>query len=148
MNKGQSLVEFALTLPIILMLAMGIVDLGFIIHAQVQVSGASYEGARVGSLFVGNVNDLTTQNDGARATAIRSAVSNALGLLDTTNPQNFDPSSDVQITYYPNSPSNSTRTGDEVLVTVRYRQPVWFSLLAGISNGRYAVSSSTRIRIQ
>lgn len=147
-DRGQSLVEFALTLPIVLMLLMGIVDLGFVLHAHVQVAGACYEGARQGSLFPGNVNDFSDQNDTAREQAVRAAVANAMGLLDTANVQNFNLSSDVLIVYHPASPTNSTRSGDEMVVTVRYRQPVWFGLVTGINNSRLQVSTSTRMKIQ
>ena len=148
-GRGQSLVEFALTLPIAMALLMGVIDLGFVLHAHVQVAGACYEGARRGSLFPGNLNDLYTQNDSARLDVVKASVQGAMGLLDISNPQNFDVSSDVKITYYPTVPTDSsTRTGDEMVVTVSYRQPVWFNLLSGLSNSRLQVTSSTRVRIQ
>lgn len=45
-HKGQTLVETALVLPIILLLIFGIVEFGRILSANIIVSNASREGAR------------------------------------------------------------------------------------------------------
>lgn len=47
-RKGQSLVEFALILPLLLFLIMGIIQFGLILSGYVTVSNAAREGARVG----------------------------------------------------------------------------------------------------
>ena len=45
-ESGQSLIEFALILPILLMLVMGIVEFGWIIMAKVTVNNAAREVVR------------------------------------------------------------------------------------------------------
>lgn len=47
-RSGQSLVEFALVLPLILLLIMGVIDLGRGIFAFNEVSNAAREGGRTG----------------------------------------------------------------------------------------------------
>lgn len=47
-EKGQSLVEFALVLPLLLFLIMGIIQFGLVLSGYVTVSNAAREGARVG----------------------------------------------------------------------------------------------------
>lgn len=49
-EKGQSLVEFALVLPILLLLILGIVDFGMAFYGLVTVNTAAREGARRGVL--------------------------------------------------------------------------------------------------
>lgn len=49
-KKGQSVVEMALILPIILLIIMGILDFGRIMNAQIQISSASRSGSRVASI--------------------------------------------------------------------------------------------------
>jgi len=49
-RKGQALVEFALIVPILVMLVMGIVEFGRIFMTQQAVTNASREGARTGVL--------------------------------------------------------------------------------------------------
>ncbi len=49
-NKGQSLVEMAFILPIILLVVMGIVEFGRIFNTYLVLTNASREGARVASV--------------------------------------------------------------------------------------------------
>lgn len=51
-QRGQSLVEFALVLPILLILLLGIVDFGMGLRAYVTLTNATREGARFAA--VGN----------------------------------------------------------------------------------------------
>ena len=45
-EDGQSLVEFALVLPILLMLLCGIIDFGWLYYNQITLNNAAREGAR------------------------------------------------------------------------------------------------------
>jgi len=49
-KKGQSMVELALVLPILLLLFMGIVQFGFIFNGHITVTSAAREGARLAAL--------------------------------------------------------------------------------------------------
>jgi hypothetical protein len=54
-HRGQSLVEFALILPTILLMLVGLIDFGFLFYANMTLEYATREGARVGSaLAAGN----------------------------------------------------------------------------------------------
>ena len=74
-HPGQSLVEAALVLPILVVLFLGIAEVGFFLFAQVQVANATREGARYGSLCRLNhtCSDLTD--------AVKSAVFSEAQLL-------------------------------------------------------------------
>ena len=50
-NKGQSLVEFALVLPMLLLLLMGIFDLGRAVYYFSTISNAANEAARYGAIY-------------------------------------------------------------------------------------------------
>ena len=50
-EHGQSAVEIAIMLPLLLTIIAGIVMVGFIMYAFNQVSNAAREGARAGSLY-------------------------------------------------------------------------------------------------
>lgn len=54
-EKGQSLVEFALVLPILLLLVLGMLEYGWMLNAKISVTGAAREGARASSV-VGKAN--------------------------------------------------------------------------------------------
>jgi len=48
-EAGESMVEFALVLPLLLMVLIGIVQFGLVHHAQNVATTAAQEGARVGA---------------------------------------------------------------------------------------------------
>ena len=47
-DEGQDLVEFAMILPVLLLLVLGIIELGFIVFAYDTIANAAREGARTG----------------------------------------------------------------------------------------------------
>lgn len=52
-RKGQSMVEFALVLPIMLMLFIGIMQMGFLLNDYIALNRAAAEACRFGSTLVG-----------------------------------------------------------------------------------------------
>jgi Flp pilus assembly protein TadG len=46
-TRGQSLVEFAVVLPVFLLILSGILDFGFLLYSRMSVISATREGARV-----------------------------------------------------------------------------------------------------
>lgn len=53
-ERGQSLVEFALLAPVLILLFMGMFDFGWILHRQIQMDNATRLGARRGAVGEGN----------------------------------------------------------------------------------------------
>jgi Flp pilus assembly protein TadG len=49
-KKGQSMVEFALVIPVMVLLIAGIFDLGRAFYAAITITNAAREGARYGTL--------------------------------------------------------------------------------------------------
>jgi len=49
-ERGQSLLEFALVVPIFLILVFGIIDFGLGLRAWISITNAAREGARVGAV--------------------------------------------------------------------------------------------------
>ena len=49
-NRGQAIVEFALILPILALLVMGIIEFGLFFNSYINITFASKEGARLASL--------------------------------------------------------------------------------------------------
>jgi hypothetical protein len=73
-NRAQALVEFALILPILLMLLYGIIEIGRLIFIFSSVANASRQAARYGSAS-GKIDDVSFYQDcdGIRAVANQSA---------------------------------------------------------------------------
>ena len=49
-RHGQALVEFALVIPIFLLMLFGLIDIGRLVYLNATLSQAAREGARVGSV--------------------------------------------------------------------------------------------------
>ncbi|HEY6041827.1 MAG TPA: TadE/TadG family type IV pilus assembly protein [Anaerolineae bacterium] len=63
--SGQSLVEFALTMPFLVLMIMGIFDLGWTVYAKNTLALGAREGARVG---------VVNQNDDAICAQVRATA--------------------------------------------------------------------------
>ena len=50
-ERGAELIEFGLTLPLLLLLVLGIIEFGFLFQEYEVVTNAAREGARLGSLI-------------------------------------------------------------------------------------------------
>lgn len=95
-RKGQSLVETAIVLPLVLLLLMAIIDFGFLFNNYIVISNASREAARKGSL-------------GATDTEIIQLIQG--------NTQSLDPGR-LSIEIYP--PQSQRFHGSEIRVTLQY----------------------------
>ena len=72
-RTGQALIEFAAVLPVLLLLTIGMINLGLLMAAQLELTQAAWEGARAGATIVEpSIGDAE----------IMGAVDNALFLLD------------------------------------------------------------------
>jgi Flp pilus assembly protein TadG len=75
-ERGAALVEFALTLPLLLVVIAGIVDFAFLFQRYEVVTNAAREGARLASTPVYNLNPSVIQAH------VRSYVQEGLALPD------------------------------------------------------------------
>ena len=80
-DRGAVMVEFALVLPLLVMLLVGIIQFGLAYSAQVSISGAAREGARALALGESAL-DVEAAVDGARG------VAKVTGVDQTACPEN------------------------------------------------------------
>lgn len=79
-RRGQSLVEFALVLPLFLLILAAIVDFGMGLATSITVTNAAREGARLGavnpspSVIEARVRSVATGLDGSRLTVSTSCL--------------------------------------------------------------------------
>ena len=57
-NRGAAAVEFAIVLPLVLVLLFGIIEFSLILYDKAVITNASREGARQGIVFDSNLTDL------------------------------------------------------------------------------------------
>jgi len=110
---GQSLVEFALVLPIFLLVLFAIVDFGMAFHAWIAVTNSAREGARLGAVR-------------GPATEVEQRVRDTAGTLDQENLT-------VTVTNAEGDP------GDSVIVDVSYA----YSLMTPVADILALVSGGT-----
>jgi Flp pilus assembly protein TadG len=72
-ERGAAAVEFALVVPLLLMLVLGIAEIGRIYNVQTTLSGAAREGVRVMALQ----NSVSTARTTTKAAASRLALTDA-----------------------------------------------------------------------
>lgn len=132
-DAGQSLIEFALVLPLVLLLLIGILDLGRGFQAYVSLGNAVREAAREATVH-GSAAAVTwgpAANDARVVTAVRGRIAGI-------------PVADVTVTS--SWPEGDNALGSVVVVTASYSfRPVAFEFLGGIT---IPLSASTRARIQ
>ncbi|PLS06927.1 TadE/TadG family type IV pilus assembly protein [Neobacillus cucumis] len=88
-EKGQALVEFALILPLLIILLFGIIDFSRILHAYLTIDHAGREAAREASIGNG-VSDV-------KSTAVTNAAS--IGLTNGQVEVTLGTNATVKITY-------------------------------------------------
>ena len=124
-EKGQSLVETALVLPILLLILTGIIDFGFLFNNYLIVSNASREGAR--SAVVGKTNsDITT------------VVKTYASTLDKTK---------LTITITPDQAAARTK-GVAVTVKVVYKYNLITPVIGAIMPSPLNLAASTTMRYE
>ena len=134
-TRGQGLVEFALVLPVLILIFMGIVDFGRAIYAFNSVSNAAREGARVGIVD-------QRMTGGAYTAAIEAAhQATALG-LDPTN------AAQVQVTF-PDPTGNcpTISVGCPIRVRVQYQFSAITPIIGRII-GPITVGSTTELPME
>lgn len=112
-RKGAATVEFAVVLPIFVMLILGVVEMGRAVNVQQTLTNASREAARIAAI------------DGMTEQDVRDAVAECLTASGVYGWQGFDangnpigkPCLDAQVDF--NVPSLATaKSGDPIAVTV------------------------------
>ena len=81
-STGQSLVEFALILSVLLMVFLGLFDLGRAFQTFVVITNAAREGARYGSMHPGDVSGIV---DRVQREADSSGVTIAAGSIQVSS---------------------------------------------------------------
>jgi Flp pilus assembly protein TadG len=102
-QSGASAVEFALILPILLLLVFGIIEMGFVLFDKAMITNASREGARTGISY--RVPPFTDEE-------ISNVVNSYLGNALITFAESANPTMTVT--------RNGSNPGDELKVTVAY----------------------------
>ncbi len=97
-ERGAAAVEFALVLPVLMVLVMGIVEFGHAFQVQAQLSAAARDGARSAALG----NDAGTARTQVKnsASTLNPAISNAQITVGSCQTGATPPTVTVTVSYY------------------------------------------------
>jgi Flp pilus assembly protein TadG len=123
-EKGQSLVEFAIILPILLLLLFGIAEFGIMLNSYLTIQNVAREGARLGIIGGSDVE--------------------IISLIRTTSPNLT--SSDMSITITPSEISR--RSGDTLTVTVAYKYHMTVPIISSLVGNVIVLTAQTSMRIE
>jgi len=125
-ERGQNLIEFAIVLPVLLLVLMGIIDFGFMLKTQTDLSRANMAGAR-SAAFSASDDDVNT--------SILLSV-----------PSSFDTSRmSISLTRESQSPERGTEV--TVTATYIYKSITPLPFVSDILDGKQ-LTSSTTVRVE
>ena len=123
-EKGQSLVEFAILLPLLLLLLMGILEFGIMLNSYLTINNASREGARLGIVSGSNLE-------------IEKLISKTSPTLDTAKLiVNITPMEGIR------------KSGDTITVEVIYNYKVIIPIISNILNNVVVLKAQTSMRME
>jgi Flp pilus assembly protein TadG len=134
-QQGQAMVEFALFLPILLVLLFGVVEIGMMISDQIALVHAAHDGARAGSAPGCNLDTnceiaaAVAQANAALSGINQCATTNASAQVLGSNPQQIVVT--VQCTYQAFTPLGGL-----------------LSMIGGAFNQQLTLSASTNMRVE
>lgn len=124
-DKGQSLVEFSILLPALLLLLMGILEFGLILNSYLTINNLAREGARLGIVSASNIE-------------ISELINNISPNLDKTK---------LIINITPLE-EGSRKSGDTIKVEVIYNYQVIIPIISNILNNVVVLKAQTSMRIE
>ncbi|MFV9510501.1 TadE/TadG family type IV pilus assembly protein [Tepidibacillus sp. LV47] len=123
-EQGQSLVEFALVTPILLLLLLGIIEFGHIFYSYLMIENASRDGARYGSVWATDME-------------IKQIIEEKTYSLEPNN---------LTIII---SPSYEYRQrGGKIEVSIDYEVPLWAPVWGEILPNPFPISAKTVMRVE
>jgi Flp pilus assembly protein TadG len=125
-ERGQSLVEFAVILPLLLLIVLGTVDLGIGFKTYIALTNAAREGARWISIH---------PSDQAGAKARIAGEAATVGLQDGLLVENG-----YGVSFSPNQ--NNYAAGEKVTVNVEYEYELLFGAITGLPAIPFTASST------
>ena len=131
-ERGQAVTEFAVILPVLLLVLFAIFQFGIIFNNYIQVTAAAREGARKGA-----VNRTTGTCTAVENLAISAAKAAAPGLTWTT--------SGASVTATDTCTSSALAQGSDFKITANYP---WSVSLIGMSVMSGTLTSSTTMRVE
>lgn len=129
-QRGQSLVEFALILPVFILLLAGMIDFGMGLYSYMTIQNAAREGARLG------VTDCTATDCASAVTSKAQAGAPGLAITVSVTCAKADGTAEA---------CSSSTSGDSVTVGVSYNYAMIWPLTFGAN---IPMGTSVKMRLE
>lgn len=123
-QKGQALVEFAIVLPIILLLVMGILQFGMMMNSYIAIQNAAREGARAGIV-------------GCTDTEIQNTIISTSPSLDASN---------LTVSITPNGANR--KSGDTLTINISYNYKLIVPIISSLFKNVVVLTGQTSMRVE
>lgn len=144
-EHGASAVEFALTLPLLIILIFGIIEFSVLLFDKAVVTNASREGARFGVVYATDGESYTPMTDAEIKAVVKNYANNYLINIGGTTKQLAD--GDIVIA------PETRESGDDLSVVVNFTYdflvfPDLTTVLGGSFDGTKTVTGQTIMRME
>lgn len=126
-ENGQSLVEIALLMPVLLVLLLGAVDLGRAFYAYVAITNAAREGARYGASFPSQSSGIVSR---VQKEVSNSGISISSGNISTA----CNVYTSGSYTLGGSESCSNASSGDYITVSINYTFNFMTSYLLGVGS--------------
>jgi Flp pilus assembly protein TadG len=158
-GRGQTLVEFALVLPLFLLILMILVDFGRVVYAQHTVGNDAREASRLGAVSAQSISTATVTPFRDRYQAIRDAARRMSPAVDLTNAQIKGkagncpsplPSDTVTpgFCFYPQGIADNQANPPRVYVQITVTVPILTPIISDILGGAFTVTATSEALLQ
>jgi Flp pilus assembly protein TadG len=146
-SPAQSMVEFALIVPLLLALIFGVIELGILFSIYIGMTNSAREAARAGSVYQYEGTPFTENSaaniktvDDLRLTYLSQVITGTINPL--VNPTTALTST---VTYTPSAPITPYRTVDTISVQLEHDHPLFFGLFG---RQKITIRATSAMRIE
>jgi Flp pilus assembly protein TadG len=150
-RRGQALVEFALVLPILMLIFLGIVQFGLLFSSQIGMISAVRDGIRYGETVQTDASNASANATAVRAKLVSSILPNDMAAFDSAQLT----TAQVCYTGYQDPNPDTPTFSVELKITVTYRFPLAIPVVSnildaidGTSDGAFAIGTSSTSRVE
>lgn len=146
-TKGQSLVEMALLMPLMLIVLFGIIDFGWYVYGYATIYMAARNGAEKATMLPPGMNRVPPSSDADSTDVCVSSIYKEIRDTAPLFPSLVDTPGAIRISY----PSNKRAPGEPIQVKVSYNvvplTPLWRFVPLG-NAGTFRVVVTTRRSVE
>jgi Flp pilus assembly protein TadG len=150
-RRGQALVEFAIILPLLLLILTGILQFGVLLSGQIALVNGVREAARYGSVLQTASSGAATANGAQVGAQLTSVLADG---LPGYSPANLTAHSTCYIGYT-NPGSTPTSYSVRLTVSATYKHPLFVPIVAqildvldGSADGGFTLHASEQFRVE